>query len=121
MPDVGLVITLPFHWLPATMRSEVETGLLVAPTEARVAYAWLLKSLGRNRVWTSMAVHPEHGLMLFADCCPSEQLNPRATRDLCFVTVTCDRDEGVPELVKGYKSVGADYSIEESTCARPAS
>lgn len=43
-------------------------------------------------------VHKDHGLLVFVDVSPTEQLDLKNNTKICFTSVVCDSEEGLPGL-----------------------
>ena len=45
-----------------------------------------------------MTAHVEHGLLVFLDVSPSEQLDLKSNSKICFTAIVCDNDNGITNL-----------------------
>ena len=50
-----------------------------------------------------MAVHDDHGLLVYVDVSPSEQITLLGNKTISMVGVVVDEDEGVPGLNRDFK------------------
>lgn len=58
----------------------------------------MLKQYTRHKEGLELIAHAEHGLLVFIDASPSEQLDLKSDSKVCFVAVICNEDNTIDDL-----------------------